>query len=330
MEHGGDLGAAVRRHGGAPEDWLDLSTGISPWPWPVSTLPAAVWQRLPDAAAMATLLDAARRAYLVPPGLGLVAAPGTQALIQWLPRLVAAGRCAVLGPTYGEHAAAWRAAGHAVAEVASFDPVPSDLLYGVTVEPNNPDGRRTPRDRLEAWAAGLRARGGCLVIDAAFADADPAEEPIADAVTLRSFGKFYGLAGLRLGFAIGAAAPMDRLEAALGPWAVSGPALAIGAAALADSAWAGAQRARLHRQAGRLDAVLAGAGCPVLGGTAQFRLVRRADAAAVHEALAARRIWVRRFEARPDLLRFGLPNAAGLARLSAALDSATPRKAATA
>jgi cobalamin biosynthetic protein CobC len=328
MKHGGDLTQAMARHGGGLADWLDLSTGINPRPWPVAEIAFSAWQRLPSQADEAALCDAARAAYRVPEKGCIVAAAGTQALIQWLPHLAAPGGVAIVGPTYAEHALAWRNAGRELIGVASLDEIPEQARHVVVVNPNNPDGRVTERDMLERAAVELRRRGGWLVIDEAFADLDPSigaasltsELPI---VVLRSFGKFYGLAGLRLGFAITGEGIAKRIAMALGPWNCSGPALQIGTAALRDQDWAIQARDELREQAGRLNAVLRAAGLDIAGGTTLFRLARRRDAQRLHEALAAQRIWCRRFDWADDLLRFGLPaDDAGLDRLAAALASA--------
>jgi cobalamin biosynthetic protein CobC len=325
MRHGGDLTQAAERYGTDAAGWLDLSTGINPHAWPVpQALRQADWTRLPSEADLAALLAAARRAYAVPPTAGIVAAAGTQALIQWLPRLAAPGPVAIVGPTYGEHAASWRAAGFDAREVASLKEA-AGAHHAVIVTPNNPDGRVASRADLLAAAAHCAASGGWLVVDESFADVDPGcslVPALSDlpAIVLRSFGKFYGLAGLRLGFAVAPPALAAGLERAMGPWAVSAPALAVGTAALADTGWAASMRGQLARESAALDTVLAAAGLAVIGGTGLYRLARHPGAADLHAALAARHIWTRRFDWAPDLLRFGLPpDGAGLDRLAAAL-----------
>jgi cobalamin biosynthetic protein CobC len=237
----------------------------------------------------------------------------------------APGAVAVIGPTYSEHANAWRSGGHEVLALTAIDHVPDHARHVVVVHPNNPDGRRFGQDELAGIAHRLRARDGWLVIDEAFADLDPAGSAVAlcrdlPVVVLRSFGKFYGLAGLRLGFAIGPAELIGRVTEALGPWPCSGPALVIGRTALLDRTWADRTREHLGRQAGRLDDVLTTAGFAVVGGTALFRLVRHPDAASRHRTLAQQGIWCRSFEHDRDLLRFGLPaDESGLARLASVL-----------
>jgi cobalamin biosynthetic protein CobC len=326
MKHGGDLTEAIARHGGVPEGWLDLSTGISPWSWPVPRhLPESIWQRLPSRADTEALNAVARKAYGMPEDVQLAAAGGTQALIQLLPYLAAPGPVAIVGPTYGEHALAWRNAGHSVIAIDNLDACPKSAVHAIVVNPNNPDGRVADHAALMRLATQLKARGGWLVIDEAFADIDPDISAVAlcavlPMVILRSFGKFYGLAGLRLGFAIGAPEMIARITAALGPWPCSGPALWIGTAALGDQRWADRTRRALEQQARALDEVLNKAGFVIAGGTQLFRLVRHPQASKLHAELGKQHIWCRSFDWADDLLRFGLPpDAAGLDRLAAAL-----------
>jgi cobalamin biosynthetic protein CobC len=326
MKHGGDLTEAIARYGGTPRSWLDLSTGINPRPWPIpQVLPDSVWQRLPSRADAEALIAAARKTYGVPDGAGIAAAGGSQALIQVLPYLAAPGPVAIVGPTYSEHALAWRNAGRAVIAIDNLDACPDNAVHAIVVNPNNPDGRVTDRATLTRFAAKLNARGGWLVIDEAFADVDPAFSAVAlcsdlPVLILRSFGKFYGLAGLRLGFAIGAPDMIARIATALGPWPCSGPALLIGAAALGDQPWADRTRRALEQQARTLDEVLVNAGFTIAGGTPLFRLARHPQASKLHAVLAKQHIWCRSFDWADDLLRFGLPSdAAGLDRLAVAL-----------
>ncbi|MBN9442393.1 threonine-phosphate decarboxylase [Bosea sp. (in: a-proteobacteria)] len=305
--HGGDLATARALFPEAPQPWVDLSTGINPIPYPLPVLPLSLWTRLPGADDEAALMASARVAYRVPDHAGLVAAPGTQILIELLPRLAPSGPVAILGPTYAEHGHAWRKAGFAVSETA----VPGDAAPIVVVNPNNPDGRLLSLAELTSFAAQCAARGGLLVVDEAFADFTPETSIVPDlppgTVVLRSFGKTYGLAGLRLGFAIGAPEPMARLTAALGPWAVAGPALHVGAQALADAGW------------------LARAGLRIVGGISLFRLLETPTAAALFARLGRQGVYVRRFQNAPDRLRFGLPgDAAGWARLREALAADAP------
>lgn len=326
MKHGGDLTDAIAKYGGAPEDWLDLSTGINPQPWPIpADIPRTAWSRLPGRSDQLDLIAAARSAYRLDAGVGVVSAPGTQALIQWVARLAPAGGVAVVSPTYGEHEAAWRQAGRNVTGVRSLASLPQSMRHAVLVRPDNPDGSMVPEGEVVAAAREIATRDGWLVVDEAFIDVCPSfsvARHVADLpiVVLRSFGKFYGLAGLRLGFAIAAPAIADSIATALGPWAVSGPALEVGRRALLDEVWAEATRVRLAHDAKVLDAVLGAAGLAVVGGTDLYRLVRHGRASAIHDQLGKAHIWTRRFDWAPDLIRFGLAGtSAGRARLTAAL-----------
>ncbi|CEJ12935.1 Threonine-phosphate decarboxylase [bacterium YEK0313] len=321
--HGGDIGAARLLFPDAPEPWIDLSTGINPYSYPLPDIPASAWQRLPARAEETALLAAARAAYRVPAEAGIVAAPGTQILIELLPLLApGAGRVAVVGPTYGEHARTWRKAGHAVEEIA--DPAAAAGAPVVVIaNPNNPDGRIMPSARLTALGRDLAACGGLLIVDEAFADfdGDASLVPLLPPATviLRSFGKTYGLAGVRLGFAIAEPALAQILADRLGPWAVAGPALHVGARALGDPAWLQAAARERAADAVRLDGLLGRAG-RVAGGTSLFRLLETAEAPALFDRLGRAGIYVRRFQDQPHRLRFGLPaGEPAWARLDAAL-----------
>lgn len=305
-EHGGDLGWARARFPAFAGQWLDLSTGVSPFPWPAGPLAEDALRRLPSRAGLDALRAAAAAAYGVPGADWVAALPGAQAAIQLLARLRPPCRVAIAGPAYGGHAAAWSDAGHSVAAAdgrAGAAP-PRDCGVAIVVNPNNPDGRIFPPAALRAWAP----PGGWLIADESFADTAPETclRPLPPgAIALRSFGKFYGLPGLRLGFALAEPALAARIRRAAGPWPVSGPALAIGTAALADAAWRGAARRRLEAAARRLDGILARLGCRALGGTALFRFAAAPEG--LFERLGARGVYVRCFADMPGRLRFGLP-----------------------
>ena len=305
-DHGGGLDAARARFGGVAEAWLDLSTGINPEPYPIPHLSARAWATLPDRNAQAALRTAARQVWSVPDGAEILAAPGVSALIPRLPYLAPRGRVAIPGPTYNEHEAAFRMAGWTVT-AAGGEAI-------VIVHPNNPDG---------CLHSEIDADAPLAIIDESFCDVTPDASLIRLAerqgtVVLKSFGKFWGLAGLRLGFAIAPPETIARLADALGPWPVAGPALAIGTAALGDAEWTDRTRARLTRDAARLDALMAPHGT-CLGGTTLFRLYALPDASAFQSRLAHHRIWSRTFPYSDTWLRLGLPPTEGWPRLEAAL-----------
>ena len=324
-DHGGSLERARGLFPDAPQPWLDLSTGINPHSYPHPPLSATALSRLPEPAAAARLVAAAAAAYGAPSAASVVAAPGTQMLLPPVMALVPPGRAAVLSPTYAEHARTAALAGHAVAEAGDLAALAGADL-AVVVNPNNPDGRILRRADLLALARALHGKGGLLVVDEAFMEVGPGAESVAGdvedfpIVVLRSFGKFYGLAGVRLGFAAAAAPTAARLAAWLGPWAVSGPALEIGTAALADRGWQRAMRARLETESARLEELIRYAGLTACGGTPLFRLFRHARAAGLFDLLGRHGILVRAFQRDAGLLRFGLPGSEdGWTRLAAAL-----------
>jgi len=321
LEHGGRLRRAARRYDLPLADWLDLSTGLAPWPWPLPEIPASAWARLPEPDD--GLVEAACAYYRAHAALPVA---GSQAAIQALPTLRPPARVAVLAPCYAEHAQAWRRAGHQVLEwsqaqvAADLDQL--DVL--VVVNPNNPTGERLSPARLLDWHRCLERRGGWLVVDEAFMDTTPGASlaPFSDLsglIVLRSFGKFFGLAGLRLGFVLAAPALLERLDEQLGPWAVNGPSRYLAQQLLVDREAQQRQREALLQAGERLAALLEGHGLPPSGGCALFQLLRRPDASALHEHLARQAIFTRLF---PDLaaLRFGLPaDESAWQRLDAAL-----------
>jgi cobalamin biosynthetic protein CobC len=323
LVHGGDLAAARKRFPDAPTPWVDLSTGINPVPYPLPQMPADIWSRLPTRTEEEALLSAAATRYGIRDSRTIVAAPGTQALIQLLPRLLPKSRVEIFAPTYEEHEASWRRHGHRVSLVESIDHSGADVV--IVVNPNNPTGRVVPLNTLRKLASTLAQKNGLLIVDEAFVDALPDAASLASdlppaTIVLRSFGKVYGLAGLRLGFAIAEMSLATRLRAELGPWAISGPALRIGAVALGDTEWLAETVVRLNADQRRLDAMLEAAGFTILGGTPLFRLVRHSEASEFIERLGRHGIHVRAFPHEPGWLRFGLPgNKPAWERLSAAL-----------
>lgn len=312
-DHGGNLDEA--RVAWGQGDWIDLSTGINRQPYPVPELPPEAWTNLPTASARAALMEAAAAAFGTAAS-GLAVA-GAQAAIQMIPLLGSPGLARVLAPTYNEHAACLKQAGWRVEEVRRLEDL-SGADLAVVVNPNNPDGRHYPRAALRD----LSVRR--LVIDESFADPAPGESLAAEAsdrlLVLRSFGKFWGLAGLRLGFVYGGEDVIRRMSALAGPWPVSGPALEIGRIALGDRDWPLETIRRLSGEATRLDDLAASAGWTLAGGTLLFRLYETPDAHQAQAALARHHIWTRRFPYSDTWLRLGLPGSEGeWRRLGAAL-----------
>lgn len=296
-DHGGGLDAAIAKYGGARCDWLDLSTGINPIPYPLPEIPDHFWYTLPDSGAQADLLNAARNFWNVPQSADIIATSGVSQLIALLPTLLPAGRVEIIGPTYNEHAAAFRANGWDVGEAGSVR---------VVVHPNNPDGRTHDITISDVQKSAL------TIIDESFCDIIPSQTLIAlakqpNVIILKGLGKFWGLAGMRLGFAIASPNLIQRIIDVVGPWAISGPAQYIGRAALMDTTWVTDTRERLAIDARRLDTLMSQHAAKPLGGTDLFRLYYVNNASNYQRKLAEKMVWSRCFPYSKTWLRLGLP-----------------------
>jgi cobalamin biosynthetic protein CobC len=317
-DHGGNIGAAIAQFGGQPDDWIDLSTGINRIAYPIADVPPALWHRLPTGEDMAQALSAAQWHYGVQAPAMICA--GAQAAIQMIPQMRPIGRAAVLAPSYNEHAACLRAQGWHVTAAPDLAAM-RGADVAVVVNPNNPDGQVFTPDDLLA----LLPNVGMLVVDESFGDIAPHLSLLPHAgqdklLILRSFGKFWGLAGVRFGLVFGGKQDVEQLRALAGPWPVSGPALHIARAAYTDTPWADATRARLAQDAAKMDDLARGAGWRVAGGCDLFRLYDTPDASAAQSRLARAHIWSRIFPYSETWLRLGPAGAAQeWDRLAAAL-----------
>ncbi|MBT3991765.1 MAG: threonine-phosphate decarboxylase [Rhodospirillaceae bacterium] len=320
--HGGNLTAAAETFGTPKDGWIDLSTGINAACYPNTDITENALRMLPTPGEVEHLLHAARHFYRVPPGPHIIAAPGTQSVLQNLPLLYPGRRVVILSPTYSEHRHTWEQAGNDVVAYTAFDELAASDI-AVLVNPNNPDGRRYQPDELLKLAETVEL----LIIDEAFCDGSPDLSIVphlggGNILVLRSLGKFFGLAGLRLGFVIGAPEITQALEERLGPWAVSGPAIEIGGRALSDQAWIADMQETLTDQSARLNKLLQSHSLSIVGGTELFTLVETDKALNIYNALGKAGILVRRFEDQPHWLRIGLAGAENeWQRLAAALNA---------
>lgn len=309
--HGGRLDAAAALYPDAPGPWLDLSTGINPVAWQPPPALTVEWQRLPSPVALKEL-EANAAAFFGASASSVAAVPGTEIALRMLGRFDLPAPYHYVAPTYRTHAEVFENASPIGAGDASR--VSGTLLLA---NPNNPDGRLLSCATLRALA-----RERWLIVDEAFADCDPAWSIVPDlpekVVVLRSFGKFFGLAGARLGFVIGPADVIAHVRAMLGDWPVCAAAIAFGTAAYRDTAWVEATRARLVEDARALDTVLQLHGLQASGACPLFRLVR-CDAK-LFARLANAGILTRPFDYAAGLMRIGLPpDRAALTRLDSAL-----------
>lgn len=306
LEHGGRLRQFSARYQRPEADWLDLSTGINPNGWPVPDLPAEVWQRLPDNDD--ELMSAAQSYYQTG---ALLAVPGSQTAIQQLPYLRKKSRVGIISPAYAEHAYCWQQAGHEVLGVSAdhIDLTSLDVL--IVVNPNNPTGQVISTEQLQQWHQQLQQQGGWLIVDEAFIDSTPQNSlltygPQEGLIVLRSLGKFFGLAGLRIGFVSAQKALLQQLEQSLGPWPIAHASRYIATSALSDKAWQQKTCEQLKQSSLRLAALLADYSLLPDGGCDLFQRVKTDKAEAVHHQLAEQGILTRLFN-EPASLRFGLP-----------------------
>ena len=314
--HGGRLGVARSLFPDVPQPWVDLSTGINPRSYPAPRASQRSRNRLPEPTELARLEAAAAEAFGVSDPACVVATAGTECALRLLPQILNLEAAVIVGPTYGSHADAWTRAG-ALTQTIGLEEVrvhPARATCLTIVNPNNPDGRIVARARLLELHDALAAHGGALIVDEAFADVAPEVSVAAEAgtaaprlIVLRSFGKFFGLAGLRLGFIVAAPPLAATVRGLIGEWPISSEAIVAGLAAYADARWMQRERGILQKSAQRLDDLLTLSGFELAGGTSLFRLARASDARERFARLLAAGILVRPFDFAPDLLRFGLP-----------------------
>lgn len=297
---------AIAQFGGTREQWLDLSTGINPIPYPAPQLPADAWTKMPDQAAFKRLQGYARSFWNVPDGAAILPAAGTAAILAALPHLVTKGVAVRQEPPEDAQKADFIAAGWTVAQIEQH--------RMIAVHPNAPDVQIWSVDDLDE---------PFTIIDESYCDVAPNASLIrlstrANTIVLKSFDTYWGLAGLRLGFAIGDPVIVEKLGALLGSWYLSGPSIMIGSEAMSDPAWANEARARLATDGRRLDAIMSKQGAPVIGGTALFRLYEVANAQAARDHLAKHKIWCKTYPYANNWLRLSLPASDRWAQLEAA------------
>ncbi len=308
--HGGRLDTAIAQYGGEPDNWLDLSTGINPRSYPLPALDDVVWKRLPGEQAELALYQTARNYYRVSDRSGVVGANGTQAIIQVLPHILDRKSVSIVSPTYGEHFHCWKGVGGDVVEASTLNEAVSSGGVVVVGNPNNPDCRSYQPDVLVEAASVLAKSKGILMVDEAFCDVEPELSVVPqlpeNVIVLRSFGKFFGLAGMRLGFAICNADLASRIFRMVGPWAVSGPALEIGRIAMSDVDWISNACKWVKEASQQQQEVLDRSGMEITGNAGLFLEAKHPNTAYICEQLMRVHVLVRPFEVRPDRLRFGL------------------------
>jgi len=310
--HGGRLNAAAERYGIPRAQWLDLSTGINPNGWPVPPLPPEVFSRLPEED------DGLQQAAVDYYGSrDLLLVPGSQAAIQalphWFRQQYGRAMIGVLTPAYAEHGFHWQQQGHVLQPLAAdeIDAGIDELDVVVLINPCNPSGVRFSPEQLRGWHARLARRGGWLLVDEAFIDATPGQSLIVDPmpeglIVLRSLGKFFGLAGIRVGAVLAPENVREGMSRTIGPWAISSPARWVARQALIDRCWQQCMEKMLNNQGARLKALLEKCFGRPVASTALFAYLETQQAPNVAHLCAQAGILIRSFE-QPSALRFGLP-----------------------
>jgi cobalamin biosynthetic protein CobC len=322
INHGGNLHQAADLYNIPLKNWMDLSTGINPRSWQPPKIPAFVWQRLPEADD--DLLLVAQQYYGCE---NLLPIAGSQVAIQLLPYYRKCSRIGIVSPCYAEHAYWWRQAGHSVVTIR---PDEIDLfIRGLDVlllsNPNNPDGTQYSVDNLLRWHRQLIKDDGWLIVDEAFIDSTPQQSLLSHnkimpkgLIVLRSIGKFFGLAGIRLGFIAAKSSLLEQIAQQQGPWSVSHPARWLGILALTDQQWQQQARDFLAKQSKTLQQVLSQS-FQNIHKTNYFCYIQHPDAKQIKHKLAQQGIWIRYFD-KPSAVRLGLPtNYAELHQLSETL-----------
>tara|TARA_Y100000746_G_C15433819_1_gene419786 strand:+ start:130 stop:1077 length:948 start_codon:yes stop_codon:yes gene_type:complete len=295
-KHGGKLDSVIDQYGGKKSEWLDLSTGINPTPYPFKKVDKISWNRLPDDNAFASLYKAARNFWGLPKSSHILGASGVSSLIALIPFLQPFKTVSIQNPTYSEYELSFKRFGCKVVETGGE--------INVVVNPNNPDGKIQIKHDV------IKNHKKVTIIDESFCDLSP-ENSLLDLadhpgiIVLKSFGKFWGLAGLRLGFAIGTPQTISPVKDVLGPWQISGPALAIGHQALTDTLWAKKTRLELAKSAIRLDLIMND--YKLVGGTNLYRLYHAQDSHYLTQHLASHKILVRNFDYNKNWVRIGIP-----------------------
>ena len=295
-KHGGKLDEAVLQFGGRKSEWMDLSTGINPRPYPFKKVGQMLWERLPDDNDFEDIYKAAHNFWNVPKSSVVLGASGVSSIIAIIPFLNPLSTVSIQQPTYSEYKLSFERVGYKVLKTGGE--------INVIVNPNNPDGKIQKVNEI------LENHKRLTIIDESFCDLYPENSLINLAsqpgfIILKSFGKFWGLAGLRLGFAIGRPETVNPIKYALGPWQISGPALSIGCQALHDIKWAEKTRANLYKSAIRLDKIMKR--YRLIGGTNLYRLYFVTDAKKLFRKLASNKVLIRNFDYNRNWVRIGLP-----------------------
>ena len=304
IQHGGDIDLAIKKYGGEREDWIDLSTGINgaSYPWQESI--NVELRNLPSNKILMQLEKAAARAYKIAECTETAAVSGAQQIINLLPLcLKSCNSVAILGPTYNEYEKAFKRSGTKTKTVSETSELSlSDIA--IIVNPNNPTGKVIADETL----AGLSKKVRILIIDESFKMFSSRRTlNFSNIIQINSLGKFFGLAGVRLGFVSGPSDFIKEVKEMLGPWPVSSLAAEIGIVALNDKVWISEMEKILVTESNALHEACNSRNWELVGRTFLFHTYATSSCLEVEKQFAAHGIWVRTFDYSETWVRLGIP-----------------------
>ncbi|WP_117235498.1 threonine-phosphate decarboxylase [Vibrio maerlii] len=324
IHHGGKLLEAIGVYGGSKEEWVDVSTGVSPYTYPVTSIPLEAWNRLPeDNDGLEIAAQSYYNSRITP-----VAIAGSQAAIMLLPLIVTEhlGRCGTIclpSVGYKEHQHAWQKLRHnnQMWDLDFYDDIPSDEQVKradviLIINPNNPTGYFIDQQTMHRLQQQLHAKGGRLIVDEAFMDCTPEKSILPtfntqskldeNLIVLRSVGKFFGLAGARVGFVFAVSPILQKLREEIGPWTVTGPARWVVNQALQDGTWQQQTRQQLKTDITRLESLISNAWrCHYTSGNL-FVTAYLNNAEITHQTMCKNQVLARLCDEN-NAIRFGLP-----------------------
>ncbi len=304
IQHGGDIDLAIKKYGGQRADWIDLSTGINRTSYPWQENVKVELRDLPSNKLLRSLEKAASRAYKVAEDKDTAAVQGAQQIISLLPIcLKNYNSVAILGPTYNEYEKAFKSSeikAETVSEVSKLSS--SDIA--IVVNPNNPTGKVIAEEILNDLSKKVRI----LIIDESFKMFSSRRiQKFDNVIQINSLGKFFGLAGVRLGFVSGPSNFIKSVRGMLGPWPVSSIAAEIGKIALNDQAWISQMEKILLEGSDVLHRACNRKNWKLIGKTNLFHTYATSSSLKVEKQFAAHYIWIRTFDYSETWVRLGIP-----------------------
>ena len=305
-EHGGDIDNAIKKYGGNKDDWIDLSTGINPNHYPYKLINIRELQNLPYKNDIDNLNKLAKKYFQTTACVRAVS--GAQGGINILPFLLPNKTVSILSPTYNEYQNVFSNSLKKIINVKNLSELKKSQI-AIICNPNNPDGKLYSNDNLLKISKSVEY----LIIDESFIDQYPRKslshklDDQTNILILRSFGKFFGLAGIRLGFLISNKEIDKKIQFLIGNWPISNVAINVASKALIDHVWIMNTISFLKEGSYFLDCLASEINWKVVGGTNLYRLYETPNAHDAQNKLANFKIWSRRFSYSKKWIRLGIP-----------------------